>query len=104
MSNSLPKFKTKERPMRRSISDVDLLRLVDMAIFGEQAAKLTPHELDEARKTEIYKMLQRMGIQMYRSGEKGLRPKPALMAVDSKPDAQEPVPATEDQPEPATTP
>ena len=56
MSNSL-----KVRPVRKPLGDVDLLRFVDAVIFGDQATKLTEHELSEARKTQPYQMLMRVG-------------------------------------------
>ncbi len=93
MSNSLPRPK----PIRKPITDVDLMRFVDAVIFGEQAAKLTPHELAEARKTQPYQMLQRIGCGMYRAGEQGLRPKPALMVVEREAKA-EAVPVDDEQP------
>lgn len=68
--------------MRRPIQDTDLLRFVDAVIFGEKMAQLTPLELAEARKSQQYTMLQRLGCAMYRAGEQGLRPRPALQVVD----------------------
>lgn len=78
MSNSLPK----SRPIRKPISDVDLLRFVDAVIFGEKAGSLTELEIKTARETQPYKMLQRIGATMYRAGEQGLRPKPAMQVVE----------------------
>lgn len=99
MSGFLPKPK----PFRKPITDVDLLRLVDSVIFGEQAAKLTPHEIEEARKSQPYQMLQRIGSAMYRAGEAGLRPKPRLMVVEkSEPKEAATVDDEQPQPEPAT--
>jgi len=76
MSNSL-----KSRPIRKPISDVDLLRFVDAVIFGEKAGSLTELEIKTARETQPYKMLQRIGATMYRAGEQGLRPRPSLQVV-----------------------
>lgn len=66
---------------RRPIHETELLRLVDSLIFGEQAAKLAPAELETARGSEVYRMMQRVGIACYRAGERGLRPKPLLDVV-----------------------
>lgn len=78
MSNSLPK----PRPIRKPITDVDLLRFVDAVIFGDKFETLTELEIKTARDTQPYKMLQRIGATMYRAGEQGLRPKPALQVVE----------------------
>lgn len=97
MSGFLPKSK----PFRKPIADVDLLRLVDAIIFGEQRAKLTDHELAEARKTQPYQMMQRVGCAMYRAGEAGLRPKPRLMMVERAQPEAEAAPVDDEQPQPA---
>ena len=91
MSNFLPK------PIRKPILDTDLLRLIDTMIFGEQLLKLTQQELADARKTEPYRMLQRVGIAAYRAGEQALRPRPSLMAIKD----QEPTPVKPEQHETA---
>ena len=93
----------KRTPHRKPIADTDLLRLVDAVIFGDRLATLTEHELGEARKSEPYRMMQRVGIAMYRAGEQGLRPRPALMVVQDRP-APKAVPVTDEQPEPTEAP
>lgn len=95
MSGFLPKPK----PFRKPITDVDLLRLVDSVIFGEQFAKLTKHEIEEARKSQPYQMLQRIGSTMYRAGEAGLRPKPTLMVVEKSEPKAEAAPVDDEQPQ-----
>lgn len=96
-----PHTRTAQRPTRRPIEDTDLLRLVDAVIFGEQFAKLTDHEISEARKSQPYQMLQRIGQAMYRAGEQGLRPRPRLMVVSDAPkDGAAPV--DDEQPGPTT--
>ena len=90
------------KPIRRPIEDADLLRLVDALIFGEQLAKLTETELNEARKSEPYRMMQRLAIVAYRAGEAGLRPKPRLMVVGDAPKAEAP-PVSDEQSEPEPT-
>ena len=97
MSNQLPKL----RPIRRPITDVDLLRLTDTVIFGEQSQRLSTAELEAARKTRPYQMMQRVGIAMYRAGEQGLRPRPALMVVERAEPKAVAVPVDDEQPEPA---
>jgi hypothetical protein len=84
MSNHLPKPK----PIRKSIADVDLVRFTDAVILGENLQKLAPGELADVRKSQPYQMLMRVGTTMYRAGEQGLRPRPALMVVE-KPEAKE---------------
>ena len=96
MSGFLPKPK----PFRKPITDVDLLRLTDTAIFGEQLQKLSQAELEAARKTQPYQMMQRVGIAMYRAGEQGLRPRPALMVVE-RAEPKEAAPVDDEQPQPA---
>ena len=90
-------------PSRKPISDTDLLRLVDAAIFGDRLATLTEHELGEARKSEPYRMMQRVGIAAYRAGEQGLRPRPALMVVRDQPE-RDATPEADEQSEPAEAP
>ena len=68
----------------KPIPDVDLLRFVDAVIFGDKLTKMTPLELAEARKTQPYQMLQRVGAAMYRAGEQGLRPRQSLQVVEKQ--------------------
>ena len=93
----------KRTPNRKPIADTDLLRLVDAVIFGERLANLTEHELGEARKSEPYRMMQRVGIAMYRAGEHGLRPRPALVVVHDQPE-RDATPEADEQSEPAEAP
>ena len=94
MSNTLPK----PRPIRKPIPDVDLLRFVDAVIFGDNLTKMTSLELDEARKTQPYQMMQRVGAAMYRAGEQGLRPRPSLEVVERNVKAEPVVEPTTEQP------
>ena len=45
-------------------------------------------------------MMQRVGIAMYRAGEQGLRPRPALMVVE-RAEPKEAAPVDDEQPQPA---
>ena len=80
----------KPAPVRKPLSEVDLLRLTDLVIFGQDRSNLSDAELKTARATKEYQMLQRIGIAMYRAGEQGQRPPPALMVVERAEAREEP--------------
>jgi len=72
----------KNPPHRKPLQDTDLLRFVDAVIFGDNIKNLTPLEVADARKSDAYRMMQRVGMAMYRAGEQGMRPRPQLMVVE----------------------